>query len=311
MTRVVCIGECMVELSARPDGAYARGFAGDAYNTAVHLKRLAPDIAVQFATVTGDDELSTAMRQAWVGEGIDGSLARRAAGLSPGLYMVDTDEAGDRRFTYWRGQSAARRWLPALEAQADRLAGADLLFFTGVSLAILPPDERGRAIELIDRLKSSIGLFAFDPNIRASLWESQAAMQEICEAAIGRADILLPSLADAEHLWGKASPEAQLRLGRALGAGEIALTLGAEGCLVASGDGDMTRLAAAPRTVVDSAGAGDAFDGAYLAARLRGEPPPAAAQAGLTLAARVIGSRGALPSAAELAGPGAASGGKP
>lgn len=309
--RVVSIGECMVELTVRPDGAYERAFAGDAYNTAVHLKRLAPDIAVQFATVTGEDELSAAMRQAWAGEGIDASLARRAPGLSPGLYMVDADEAGERRFTYWRGQSAGRRWLTVLEAQADRLAGADLLFMTGVSLGILQPDERGRAIELINRLRSSIGLFAFDPNIRASLWESQAAMKETCEAAIARADILLPSLDDAEQLWGKASPEAQLRLGRALGAGEVALTLGAEGCLVASGDGDTTRLAAAPTVVVDSAGAGDAFDGAYLAARLRGEPPTAAARAGLTLAARVTGWRGALPSAADLAASGAASGGQP
>src|SRR5258708_27941020 len=121
------------------------------------------------------------MRQAWAEDGIDGSLARRAPGLSPGLYMVDTDAAGDRRFTYWRGQSAARRWLTVLEAQADRLAGADVVFMTGVSLAILQPGERGRAIELIDRLKSSIGLFAFDPNIRASLWESGAVMREICE----------------------------------------------------------------------------------------------------------------------------------
>jgi 2-dehydro-3-deoxygluconokinase len=309
--RAVSIGECMVELAGRPDGAYARAFAGDAYNTAVHLKRLAPGIAVQFATVTGEDELSAEMRQAWAGEGIDGSLARRAPGLTPGLYMVDSDETGDRRFTYWRGQSAARRWLTVLEAQADRLAGADLVFMTGVSLGILQPGERGRAIELIDRLKSSIGLFAFDPNIRASLWESQAAMKETCEAAIARADILLPSLDDAEQLWGKASPEAQLRLGLTLGAGEVALTLGAEGCLVASGDGDTTRLAASLATVVDSAGAGDAFDGAYLAARLRGEPPTAAAQAGLALAARVVGWRGALPSAADLAASGAVSGGQP
>src|SRR5258707_12258086 len=108
----------MVELSARPDGAYARAFAGDAYNTAVHLKRLAPEIEVQFATVTAEDELSAAMRQAWAEDGIDRSLARRAPGLSPGLYRVDTDSAGDRRFTYWRGQSPPRRWPAGLEGPA-------------------------------------------------------------------------------------------------------------------------------------------------------------------------------------------------
>ncbi|HEY1448312.1 MAG TPA: sugar kinase [Caulobacteraceae bacterium] len=302
MTRAVLVGECMVELAARPDGSYVRAFAGDAYNTAVHLKRSAPDIEVQFATVTGDDELSAAMRTAWCGEGIDDALAACAPGLSPGLYIVETDTAGERRMTYWRGQSAARGWVLALEARADAIAGADLLFMTGVSLAILPPDHRARAMALVDRLRPSIGLCAFDPNVRASLWESETVMREICESTIGRADVVLPSLEDAERLWGVAGAEAQVRRALALGAREVALTLGSEGCLVASAAGPVSRLAAQPAAVIDSAGAGDAFDGAYLATRLQGQPPEAAARAGLALAARVIGRRGALPSVDRLVG---------
>ena len=302
MIRAVCIGECMLELSARPDGSYVRTFAGDAYNVAVHLKRCAPDARVQFATVTGDDALSAAMRAAWRGEGIDDSLATAAPGQAPGLYIVEADPAGERRMAYWRGQSAAKGWVPALEAQAKSLVGADLLFMTGVSLAIVPPEHRARALGLVDRFRRSTGLFAFDPNVRSSLWESQAVMREFCEAAARRADILLPSLEDAEQLWGAADAETHLRHGLALGAREMALTLGSEGCLVAAASGPVRRLAAQPATVVDTAGAGDAFDGAYLAARLEGQPPEAAARAGLDLARRVIGRRGALPSAADLAG---------
>jgi 2-dehydro-3-deoxygluconokinase len=302
MTRAICIGECMVELSARPDGTYVRAFAGDAYNAAVHLKRCAPAAHVQFATVTGDDELSAAMRAAWRGEGIDDSLATSAPGQSPGLYIVETDAAGERRMAYWRGQSAARGWVPALEAQAKSLAGADLLFMTGVSLAILPPEHRTRALGLVDHYRPTTGLFAFDPNVRASLWESESVMRETCEAAMRRADILLPSLEDAEQLWGAADAQTHLRHGLSLGAREMALTLGSGGCLVAAASGPVHRLAAQPATVVDTAGAGDAFDGAYLAARLTGQAPEAAARAGLTLAARVIGQRGALPGAADLDG---------
>ncbi len=292
MTRAVFIGECMVELSRDPHGTYARSFAGDAYNAAVHLKRCAPSIEVQFVTVTGDDDLSRAMREAWRQEGIDDSLAPAAVGLQPGLYMVEIDAGGERRFSYWRGQSAARGWLSAAERCADRLAGADLLFLTGVSLAILPPPDRARALDLLDRPE---GLLAFDPNVRPSLWENEAVMRSVIEAAMARADIALPSADDAERLWGPAAPDEHVRHCLALGAGEVALTLGAQGCLVAIAGGPSMAMAAEPARVADTAGAGDAFDGAYLAARLTGESPETAARAGLALAAKVIGKRGALP----------------
>ena len=291
MTRVVAIGECMVELRVRPDGAYDRAFAGDAYNTAVQLKRCAPCVRVQFATVTGDDGLSVDMRRAWRADGIDDRLSPFIPGLLPGLYAIDTDAAGERRFSYWRGQSAARRWLTELDS--ERLAGADLLFLTGVSLAILPPDERSRALAFIDRLEARA--LAFDPNIRPALWESEAAMRETIEGAMARAAILLPSADDLERLWGAGTPAEHLRRCRSLGAREVALTLGAEGCLVAEAGGDAVRLDAPAATVVDTSGAGDAFDGAYLAARVSGASAADAARAGLALAARVVSLAGALP----------------
>jgi len=289
VTRAVFIGECMVELAVRPDGAYVRNFAGDAYNAAVHVKRSAPDIEVQFATVTGDDDLSAAMRAAWRAEGIDGSLAPAVTGLQPGLYIVDHDASGERRMAYWRGQSAAKRWFSTIGA--DRFAGADLLFLTGVSLAILPPADRAGALALMDRP----GVTAFDPNVRMALWESEGAMRAAIEAAMTRADILLPSADDLDVLWGAANPAEHLRHCLDFGAGEVALTLGAEGCLVARAGEPPLQVPAPPAKVVDTAGAGDAFDGVYLAARLKGQSPEAAAQAGMALAAWVVGRAGALP----------------
>ena len=291
MTRVVCIGECMVELSAECDGRYHRAFAGDAYNTAVYLKRSAPGLEVQFATVTGDDALSAAMRAAWDGEGIDAALASARPGAAPGLYMIDTDSAGERRFTYWRGQSPARRWLAALEATAHDLAGADLVYLSGISLAILPPGERPRAIDFLRALGVRV---AFDPNVRPALWESAEVMEEIITAAIGAAAIVLPSLDDAEQLWSSRDAEAQVARLLALGAAEIALTLGPEGCIVADVNGPAQTIAAPTASAIDTSGAGDAFNGAYLAARLSGAPSVQAARAGLALAAGVVGHRGAL-----------------
>src|ERR1700761_297876 len=114
--RVVCIGECMVELRQTAPGLYARSFAGDAYNTAVYLKRSAPAADVSLLTATGAGGMSAAMRAAWAGEGIDDGLAYTVDGAEPGLYMIELDAAGERSFRYWRSTSPAKQWLRLLLA---------------------------------------------------------------------------------------------------------------------------------------------------------------------------------------------------
>ena len=294
MTRVVCIGECMVELSQRGDGLYERAFAGDAYNTAVQLKRSAPAAQVQFATIIGQDALSAAMKAAWEEEGLDTSLAFTEPGGIPGLYVIDTDAAGERTFSYWRGQSAARRWLPAMEAAVGAIEGADLVYFSGISLAILPLDQRRRALEFIRTLTARVGRLAFDPNVRPALWESREVMVETTNAAIDFASVVLPSLDDAHQLWGGRDATVHVAHLLDVGVAEVALTLGAAGCIVADRRTAAQTIAAPAASVVDTSGGGDAFNGAYLAARLAGASPLNAARAGLALAAKAVAHRGAL-----------------
>jgi 2-dehydro-3-deoxygluconokinase len=294
--RAISIGECMVELSEAGEAGYARSFAGDAYNTAVYLKRSAPGVEVAFLTATGDGALSRAMRAAWAGEGIDPSLAYVAPGLEPGLYMIELDARGERSFHYWRSASAARRWLRLLEADggAERLAGADLVFLSGVSLAILPPEDRARAIGLLRALKGRVGRIALDLNVRPALWEGMNEARAALAPAMAAADIVRASREDAELLFSATAPSAQVQALRAAGATEIALTLAADGCLVMAG-GEITAVQPLRDVeVVDTTGAGDCFNGVYLARRMLGDAPVAAAQAALATAARKVGVQGAI-----------------
>jgi len=293
--RAVLIGECMVELREAGEGLLAKAYAGDAYNTAVYLKRSAPGLRVQFLTVTGADPLSEAMRAAWRAESVEDEAAFTDADRTPGLYLIERDATGERRFHYWRAASAARQWMQRLRAGGgDPLSGADLVYLSGISLAILPPEEQEQALLMLRSLKGKVGRIAFDPNIRPALWPSLKIARSVVEAAVGIADIVLPSADDLSLLYGDGAPQALTAKLWRLGAREIALTAGPEGALVTTAQGRTTLPAPTLAAVVDTSGAGDSFNGAYLAARLAGADPAEAAEAGLALAARVVSASGAI-----------------
>ena len=297
MIRAVCIGECMVELRPAGDGLYARGFAGDAFNAAVYMRRALGDAGrVSMLTVVGDDSTSDAMLDEFAAQGLDTDRVWVARGKAPGLYMVELDEHGDRSFLYWRTHSAARDWWKRLQAEggAEVLAGADLVYLSGISLAILPEADRRAVFAMLQDLRGRVGRIAFDPNLRMRLWEDLPTAVRAIESAAAASDIVLPSQQDGELLWNVIAPGEQMRRWMALGPVEVALTLAHEGARVAGSGVDTQVPAVPPTAVVDTSGAGDSFNGAYLAARLMGEAPREAAEAGVRLAARVVAARGAV-----------------
>ena len=292
MTSAISIGECMVELRPVEDGHLRRSFAGDAYNTAVYLKRSAPDIDVSFLTATGDESLSNAMVETWRGEGISDKLVFRIPGERPALYLIETNTKGDRKFHYWRSDTPAKEWLRLLLATggAETLNKADLVYISGISLAILGYDDRQAAINLLGTLKTKV---AFDPNIRPALWKSMDEARHTFEDMVKQSSIVLPSRQDYQLLYDMNDPLQQIAFTATLTKGEIALTCDEDGCVLRIGD-EVTALPTQAVKVVDTSGAGDSFNGAYLAARLKGKPPQEAVKDGLALAAKVVAQPGAL-----------------
>ena len=285
----------MVELRAVGADTFARSYAGDAYNTAVYLKRSLPAAQVQFLTATGDDAMSKAMRRVWRVQEIDDALAFPVAGGRVGLYLIETDALGERSFQYWRKDSAASRWLALLEERGESLLhGADIVYFSGITLAILNPDERAAAIELLRRTRTHVGRIAFDPNVRLRLWQSPQVAAQTIRAAISVCDIALPSGDDLACLFGTDEPMRQIDRLMALGVSEVALTLGAAGCAIAAGEVRIQLPGQGVEPVIDTSGAGDAFNGVYLANRLLGNSPRESAQAALRVASRVITHAGAI-----------------
>jgi 2-dehydro-3-deoxygluconokinase len=289
--RVACIGECMVELREEPDGRMMRGFGGDTLNTAIYLARLG--IGVDYVTALGTDPWSEEMIGCWRGEGIGTDLVLRCDGQMPGLYVIQNDSRGERRFLYWRDSAAARRLftLPETGRIATALQGHGLIYYSGISLSLYGEEGRARLAETLRAARARGAIIAFDTNFRPQGWTDRLAAQAAFRAAMSEADMIFASIEDLELLAG---PDWEAVLSCAGGA-EIIVKLREPCCRVLRAGRDPV-VVNAPRVLdaVDTTAAGDSFAAAYIAARLRGLDPAGAATEGHLLAGAVIAHAGAV-----------------
>jgi len=289
----------MVEIQATADGI-RQGFGGDTLNTAVYLARLArmhhKPINVSYATALGCDALSESMQQAWQQEGIDAGLIVQLEEKLPGLYMIENQPCGERDFYYWRSDSAARYWLTNadLEALFRQLLQFDVIYLTGITLAIQTPANLARLMALLIRLKGAGCTIAFDSNYRPKLWQDRLHAQQVFQQIYAIADIALLTFEDEQLLFEDPSPEACLNRLAPYAFDQLVLKLGAEGCLVVE-QGESQWVPTTPvKDVVDTTAAGDSFNAGYLFSWLVSKNSALAAQAGHCLAGEVIRHKGAL-----------------
>ncbi|WP_127560985.1 sugar kinase [Nioella ostreopsis] len=294
MTRtLMTIGECMVEMAPGDDGRFAMGFAGDMFNSAWYARQIAGNgLRVAFLSATGDDAVSGEMEHFIRAAGVE-PLLSVVPGKSVGLYLISLKD-GERSFSYWRSDSAARRLTDGLDRLPGLVSG-DWVLVSGITLAILDDDRRARLLGLLHEAKSRGVLVALDPNIRPRLWTDAGEMRRQIMRTAALSDLVLPSFDDEAAHFGDATPEATLARYRAAGAASVVVKNGA-GPVMAS-EGEAPAVTVHPPTipaVVDTTAAGDAFNGGFLSARLAGASLTDSIQAGCDVAAQVIRARGAL-----------------
>ncbi|MEQ8481449.1 MAG: sugar kinase [Hoeflea sp.] len=292
--RFLSIGECMVEMAPAADGNFGMGFAGDTLNTAWYVRReLGEDWDVAYFTAVGNDAISNRMIAFLDASHITTGLIRRIPDRTVGLYLIQLDN-GERSFAYWRSESAARRLAADAEVLKSSLAAADLIYFSGITVAILPPSERQTLLTAIAGARANGATIAFDPNLRPRLWEDADTMRNAVMDAAAVSDILLPSFEDEASAYEDRDIEDTARRYAGQGVPVVIVKNGA-GEMLALDRGNIQRFKPDPvASVVDTTAAGDSFNAAYLASYLRSGELRPALEAGAALAARVIGRRGAL-----------------
>lgn len=293
--RLIAVGECMVELSAAgTQGLWHSGFAGDTLNTAWYARAALPKSwQVEYLTAVGIDPLSDRMLAFLKDAGIGTTFVQRHPSRVPGLYMIELNE-GERTFTYWRDTSAARTLADDPAALRAAFAGADVIYVSGITVGILGQQARADLFAALGAARAAGARVVFDPNLRPRIWPSVSEMCAATTEAARHADIVLPSHDDEAAFFGDANPRATAERYIALGAAEVLVKNGGAEMVLAV-DGQIQQLDAMERVKpVDTTGAGDSFNGGYLAARLTGASAQDAVAKGHALAMRVVQHRGAL-----------------
>ncbi len=295
MTRnFLAIGECMVEMAPTGEGTYRLGFAGDTLNTAWYTRRLLPDgWNVSYLTGVGRDSVSDEMLAFFEEAGIGTEFVQRFDDRTVGLYIIQLTD-GERSFSYWRSDSAARQ-LARDRARLDAaLAAADVIYFSGITLAILPEEQRNRFLQAVRVARDKGTTIAFDPNLRPRLWGTVEDMCASVMAAAAVSDIVLPSFEDEATYFGDAGPAETANRYSEAGV-PLVIVKNGPGEVLWLADGVPWTFQVPPVTeVVDTTAAGDSFNAAFLASHLQGADLETSVAAGACLAARVIGRRGAL-----------------
>ena len=296
--KIAIIGECMIELSGKPFASQQQNFGGDSLNTAVYLSRLQPSMSVQYMTGLGIDQYSQSMQAAWRDEGIDTSLVTQDETKIPGLYAISIDASGERTFSYWRNDSAARYMCEHSEFEQNMasLMDADLIYLSGISLAILPDSSKFKLLASLTNLKQAGVKIAVDSNYRPRLWQSPAHAQQWLDKLYQLSDIALVTGDDEDLLLGTQTTEPSVIAKRLhdLGINQVVVKLGSDGAMWSHAGSQGIVAGNKVEQVVDTTAAGDSFNAGYLAAWCAEQSMADCCAWGNSLAAQVIQHQGAV-----------------
>ncbi|MDV5170000.1 sugar kinase [Photobacterium rosenbergii] len=297
LKHVAVIGECMVELQRKGE-LIKQSFGGDTLNTALYLSRLTHQYGVETSYVTGlgTDSFSRDMLDAWQQEHINTEFVFQSEDKNPGLYLIETDNTGERTFHYWRNDAAARYWLDNIDTQAliEKLSRFEMIYLSGISLAILPDQARETLFGVLRACKVQGSKIVFDNNYRPRLWQNADIAAMHYQTMLSLTDIALLTFDDEIMLYGEHSVDDCIARTQQCGVSEIVIKRGADDCLVITADNCQSVAATKVDNVVDTTAAGDSFSAGYLATRLTGGNTEQAAKNAHLLAGTVIQHQGAI-----------------
>jgi len=276
-------GEVLIDRLERRAG-------GSAANLSAAVSRLG--LKSGFIGRVGNDSFGRFLTDEFNEEKVDISQLQVDEEIGTGLTFILVTEEGERTMFGFRG---ANVHLSPDEIDVNYIKNADALHISGYSL--LRDPQRKAALKALEGAKKAGILVSFDAGVLPAMKAS-----DFIRSTLRSIDLLFLNELEATSLMGIKNPEKAASRALKLGPKIVAMKLGKGGCLILT-EGEEIRSPAFNVKVVDTTGAGDAFDAGFLAGIIKGWDLKSAARFANgvgALSTMKVGARSALPNRQEV-----------
>jgi sugar/nucleoside kinase (ribokinase family) len=292
---ILCVGELLIDIITKDfvetiDEAdvFKRLPGGSPANLGMNMKRLGNN--VRLISTIGRDDMGNFLRRYVQNLGLETVSLRQIA--TPTTLILVTRSREVSNFEAYRGADCH---ISAMQLSDALLKKTSIFHTTCFALSKKPAQTNilnaaKRAVQLGVRL-------SIDVNYAQKIWQNRDEAQRIVSEFCSHGAFVKCSEVDWARLMGSELTDAKASAQHFLdlGAGEVCITLGGDGCWVASHTEGVHFLPTRPVEVKDTTGAGDAFWSGYLTARLDGHGILHAAMAGRRMAELKLAHFGPLP----------------
>ena len=290
---VCSIGEAMIEISNIKNSFYNQSFAGDTLNFCNYLDK--KKLNAFFLSAIGKSEINQSLLDFVKSKNISTKYIKQINQFEIGLYLIKNKDNGEKQFFYWRDESAAKQYFNNIDFLNlyKELKNFDYIYFSGITLSIIHISKLNNFIKLLKLLKSKKIKIVFDFNIRPSRWNKKN-LNIFLDSVLKFVDICFLSGEDMNYWKNKNNIKSYEQIVRKYKLKHSIFRKNAKFTYVFLNKTRYVFKNKLLKTVVDTSGAGDGFNAAYLSNFIVNNDPVLALKAGSSLGSKIVMKKGAI-----------------
>lgn len=290
---VCSIGEAMIEISNIKNSFYNQSFAGDTLNFCNYLDK--KKLNAFFLSAIGKSEINQSLLDFVKSKNISTKYIKQINQFEVGLYLIKNKDNGEKQFFYWRDESAAKHYFNNIDFLNlyKELKNFDYIYFSGITLSIIHISKLNNFIKLLKLLKSKKIKIVFDFNIRPSRWNKKN-LNIFLDSVLKFVDICFLSGEDMNYWKNKNNIKSYEQIVRKYKLKHSIFRKNAKFTYVFLNKTRYVFKNKLLKTVVDTSGAGDGFNAAYLSNFIVNNDPVLALKAGSSLGSKIVMKKGAI-----------------
>ena len=290
---VCSIGEAMIEISNIKNSLYNQSFAGDTLNFCNYLDK--KKLNAFFLSAIGKSEINQSLLDFVKSKKISTKYIKQINQFEIGLYLIKNKDNGEKQFFYWRDESAAKHYFNNIDFVNlyKELKNFDYIYFSGITLSIIHISKLNNFIKLLKLLKRKKIKIVFDFNIRPSRWNKKN-LNIFFDSVLKFVDICFLSGEDMNYWKNKNDIKSYEQIVRKYKLKHSIFRKNAKFTYVFLNKTRYVFKNKLLKRVVDTSGAGDGFNAAYLSNFIVNNDPVLALKAGSSLGSKIVMKKGAI-----------------